>query len=88
MYYAVIVDATPDTSSLQQNVFVLRYVYCNIEGQYEMQERFLDFVHNQGRHSKTEVIASMILNTLKNHCIPFQNCRGQGYNNASNMTGV
>lgn len=88
MYYAVIVDATPDTSSLQQNVFVLRYVYCNIEGQYEMQERFLDFVHNQGRHSKTEVIASMILDTLKKHCIPFQNCRGQGYDNASNMTGV
>ena len=47
-YYAVIVDATPDTSSLEQNVFVLRYAYCNIEGQYEVQERFLDFVDNQG----------------------------------------
>ena len=89
-YYAVIVDATtPDTSSLEQNVFVLRYVYCNIEGQYEVQERFLDFVDNQGRHSKTgEVIASMILDTLKKHTIPFQNCHGQGYVNASNMTGV
>ena len=88
-YYAVIVVATPDTSSLEQNVFVLRYVYCNIEGQYEVQERFLDFVDNQGRHSKTgEVIASMILDTLKKHGIPFQNCRGQSYDNASNMTGV
>ena len=88
-YYAVIVDATPDTSSLEQNVFVLRYVYCNIEGQYEVQERFLDFVDNQRRHSKTgEVIASMILDTLKKQDIPFQNCRGQGYDNASNMTGV
>ena len=87
-YYAVIVDAIPDTSSLEQNVFVLRYVYCNIEGQYVVQERFLDFVDNQGRHSKTgEVIASMILDTL-NHGIPFQNCRGQSYDNASNMTGV
>ena len=46
-YYAVIVVVTPDTSSLEQNVFVLRYVYCNIEGQYEVQERFLDFVDNQ-----------------------------------------
>ena len=88
-YYAVIVDATPDTSSLEQNVFVLCHVYCNIEGQYEVQERLLDFVDNQGRHSKTgEVIASMILDTLKKHGIPFQNCRGQGYDNASNMTGV
>ena len=88
-YYAVIVDATPDTSSLEQNVFVLCYVYCNIEGQYEVQERFLYFVDNQGRHSKTgEVIAFMILDTLKKHGISFQNGRGQGYDNASNMTGV
>jgi hypothetical protein len=65
-YYAVIVDATPDTGSLEQNVFVLRYVYCNMEGQHEVQERFLDFVYNQRRHSKTgAVIASMILDTLK-----------------------
>ena len=29
----------------------------------------------------------MILNTLERHSIPFQNCRGQGYDNASNMSG-
>ena len=29
-YYAVIVDATPDTSSLEQNVFDLHYVYLAI----------------------------------------------------------
>lgn len=45
-YYAVVVDATPDTGSLEQNVFVLRYVHCNTEEHYEVQERFLDFVDN------------------------------------------
>ena len=30
----------------------------------------------------------MILDTLKKHGIPFQKCRGQGYDNASNMTGL
>lgn len=84
-YYAVIVDATPDTGY----VFVLRYVYCNMEGQHEVQERFLDFVYNQRRHSKTgAVIASTIMDTLKKHGILFANCRGQGYDNANNMTGV
>ena len=84
-YYAVIVDATPDTGY----VFVLRYVYCNMEGQHEVQERFLDFVYNQRRHSKTgAVIASTIMDTLKKHGILFANCRGQGYDSVSNMTGV
>lgn len=60
-----------------------------MEGQHEVQERFLDFVYNQRRHSKTgAVIASMILDTLKKHGILFANCRGQGHDNASNMTGV
>ena len=77
------------TSSLEQNVLALRYAYCKIGEKYEVQERFLDFLDNQGRHSKTgEVIASVILDTLKKLCIPFQNCLAQGYDNASNMTGV
>ena len=86
-YYAIIVDATPDTARLEQNVFVLRYINRSTEpgGEYEVQERFLEFVE---KHSKTgEALASMIMNTLERHGIPLQNCRGQGYDNASNMSG-
>ena len=86
-YYAIIEDATPDTARLEQNVFVLRYINRSTEpgGEYEVQERFLEFVE---KYSKTgEALASMIMNTLERHGIPLQNCRGQGYDNASNMSG-
>ena len=39
-YYAIIVDATPDTARLEQNVSVLRYINRSTEpgGEYEVQE--------------------------------------------------
>ena len=48
-YYAIIVDATPDTAHLEQNVFILRYVYRSTEpgGKYVVQERFLEFVEKK-----------------------------------------
>ena len=69
-YYAIIVDATPDTARLEQNVFVLRYIHRNTQpgGEYEVQERFLEFVEED---SKTgEALASMILNTLERQQYP------------------
>ena len=32
-------------------------------------------------------IAQLIIDTLKKHSIPLTNCRGQGYDNGSNMSG-
>lgn len=85
-YYSIIVDATPDSAHIEQTVFILRYVLLNEKsGQYEIQERFLEFVDC---NSKTgEDIAELIRATLKKHNIPLMDCRGQGYDNASNMSG-
>ena len=36
---------------------------------------------------KGEEIAKKVIETLKNYEIPLSECRGQGYDNASNMKG-
>ena len=44
IYYGLIVDATPDVSHQEQNVFILRYVTQNKDTrQYEIKERFVSF---------------------------------------------
>ena len=62
------VDATPDSSHIEQTTFMLSYV---------VKERFLPGMD----------IANLILETLKNYGIPIADCRGQGYDNAANMSG-
>ena len=83
-YFAVIVDATPDSSHVEQTTFLLRYL--NLEsGRYEIQERFLMFVDCSSK--KGEQIAQLIMDTLEEHAIPLSDCRAQGYDNAANMAG-
>ena len=44
-YYSIIVDATPDSSHIEQTVFVLHYVHLNAESDnYLVLQRFLEFV--------------------------------------------
>ncbi|XP_012558467.1 zinc finger MYM-type protein 1-like [Hydra vulgaris] len=85
-YFSMIVDATPDTAHIEQNVFILRYVLQDkLTGKYEVKERFLEFVDC---YKKTgEDIANIITSTLQKHKIPLMCCRGQGYDNGSNMKG-
>ncbi|XP_004208737.2 uncharacterized protein LOC101239823 [Hydra vulgaris] len=84
-YFSMIVDATPDTAHTEQNVFILRYVLQDkLTGKYEVKERFLEFVDCNKKTS--EDIANII--TLQKHKIPLMCCRGQGYDNGSNMKGL
>ena len=52
---------------------------------YKVEERFLQYVdcNNKTR----EGIARMILDTLNENTNPLADCRGQGYDNGSNMSG-
>ena len=85
-YYSIIVDATPDSAHVKQTVFILRYVYWNNElNTYSVQEKLLDFMDCNKK--KGEDIAALILNVLKKHQVPLTDCRGQGYDNGSNMSG-
>ena len=85
-YYSIIVDATPDSAHVEQTVFILRYIHLNADLDiFELHERFLAFVDCNKKTGKD--IAHLIIDTLKKHSIPLMNCRGQVYDNGSNMSG-
>ena len=85
-YYFIIVYATPDSSHVEQTSFILRYVHCKDKVTYEVQERFLEFVDCNQKTGKS--IAELINETLRKSIhVPLADCRGQGYDNGSNMSG-
>ncbi|XP_050062926.1 uncharacterized protein LOC126552275 [Aphis gossypii] len=83
-YYAIIVDGTPDVSHKEQLVFVIRYVFEN-GGTWDIQERFLTMVDYE-KKTGTD-IANKIKEILDECNLDLALCRGQGYDNASNMSG-
>lgn len=77
------VDATPDSSHVEQTTFIIRYLTRGHQG-LSIQERSLTFVDCC---KKTGVqLAMLILETLKQFGIAVSDCRGQGYDNAANMS--
>lgn len=88
-YYSVIVDATPDSAHVEQTVILIRYVNLTeqVENQqYQVEERLLCFVDCANKSGKA--IADLIMSKLKIFKIPLEYCKGQGYDNGSNMKGV
>lgn len=79
-YYSISVDSTPDLSHVDQLTFIVRYVK---DGQPI--ERFLQFLPMDGHDA--QYIADTILNFFESLDIPIKDCRGQSYDNASNMSG-
>ena len=90
-YYSIILDSTPDASHKEQTTFILRYVSAShrmtdTDHVYDIQERFMTFMNFSQK--KGEDIAEMALKQLNDWKIPFSDCRGQGYDNGSNMSGI
>nr|XP_047141435.1 zinc finger MYM-type protein 1-like [Hydra vulgaris] len=80
-YFSISIDSTPDISHVDQLSFVFRYVQkngCPVE-------RFLGFLPNSGH--KSEELADAVFLVLESHGLDINNCRGQSYDNASNMSG-
>ncbi|XP_025423428.1 zinc finger MYM-type protein 1-like [Sipha flava] len=80
-YYSLIVDSTPDIANVDQLVIALRYVLPS----GVPAERFLIFIPNSGHKSKE--MSNVVMDFLNSHNIPIENCRGQSYDNARNMSG-
>lgn len=79
-YFSISVDSTPDVSHSDQLVFCVRYVKNGTPI-----ERFLQFVHiNQ---HKAEYLTNTVVNFMSKNSINLADCRGQSYDNASNMAG-
>jgi hypothetical protein len=81
-YYALIVDSTPDVAKVDQLTVVYRYV--NQVG--VAVERFVKFQPISGHDAAT--LENAVLQTVADMELSISNCRGQSYDNATNMSGV
>lgn len=81
-YFSLIVDSTPDIAHVDQLTIVVRYVLET----GEPCERFLKFLPSVGH--KSEDMYSAIISELESLSINIEDCRGQAYDNASNMSGA
>jgi hypothetical protein len=82
-YFAIILDCTPDLSHKEQISFKIRYV--NLDGHPEVVEHFIFF--QEVKDSSGEGLTEVILQTLASLDVNIADCRGQGYNNGTNMCG-
>lgn len=80
-YFSMIIDSTPDISHVDQLSFVLRYVL--LDGQ--IIERFFTFIDIYSHHSVN--LEQLVIEILNKWDIDIKKCRGQSYDNASNMSG-
>lgn len=81
-YYSISVDSTPDVSHTDQLTVILRYV--KPDGvPVERFFCFLDIVNHDG-----EYLFKKIMEVLDKYDINIMDCRGQCYDNASNMSGI
>lgn len=81
-YFSLIVDSTPDMSHTDQLAVVLRYVSLNDAC---AKERLVQLLPGVGH--KAESLQQAVLTLLQNLNLDIENCRGQSYDNASNMSG-
>ncbi|XP_047124335.2 zinc finger MYM-type protein 1-like [Hydra vulgaris] len=70
----------------EQITFVLRFVYFGIDKRWTVKERFLR-VENLEKKTGAD-IAKLIMDVLEQNGIDLKNCRGQGYDNGANMSGI
>lgn len=78
-YYSVSVDSTPDVSHSDQLTLIIRYVI--VSGPVERFIKFVPIYEHTG-----ESLAKVLLTFLEENG-SISNCRGQSYDNASNMSG-
>nr|XP_054594250.1 uncharacterized protein LOC129161607 [Nothobranchius furzeri] len=81
-YFSIIVDSTPDITHVDQLTLMIRYV---LKKSREPVERFLEFIPLHGHTA--EHMEETLKFELKELDIDLMDCRGQSYDNASNMAG-
>nr|CAH7732522.1 unnamed protein product [Callosobruchus chinensis] len=84
-YYTIMFDCTPDVSHTEQMRQVIRYVK-KTDDVCEIKESLIDFIEVAGKTG--EVICQQILEKLTVDDLDIGQCRGQSYDNGSNMAGI
>uniref|UniRef100_A0A3B1J9M7 TTF-type domain-containing protein n=1 Tax=Astyanax mexicanus TaxID=7994 RepID=A0A3B1J9M7_ASTMX len=82
-YYSVIMDCTPDISHKEQLSVVLRLVNC--DPSVSIAEHFFGFIDVEDTSGKG--LTEVLLDHLQKHNLSISDCRGQSYDNGSNMMG-
>uniref|UniRef100_A0A8C9YGK0 TTF-type domain-containing protein n=1 Tax=Sander lucioperca TaxID=283035 RepID=A0A8C9YGK0_SANLU len=80
-YFSVVVDSTPDLSHVDQLTFIFRFV----DKKGKVVERFLAFEPIESHTG--ENLAECVVAMVESLGLELSNCRGQSYDNASNMSG-
>ncbi|XP_022165596.1 zinc finger MYM-type protein 1-like [Myzus persicae] len=87
-YFSIMMDCTPDVSHQEQLSLIIRIVNLELERETsapKIEEYFLDFISVEsttGLH-----LANLLVSKLQEYNIDLLDCRGQGYDNGSNMKG-
>ena len=81
-WFSLLCDEVTDISIKEQLSIVLRFVDSNCD----IREEFIDFVYTD--RITGWIIASKLRDTLARYDIDLLNCRGQGYDGASNMSSA
>ncbi|KAI7800882.1 transposase [Triplophysa rosa] len=79
-FFSVILDCTPDISHTEQLSVVIGVV--SLMEKPHIREHFIGFL--EAEESTGQHLASMILTRLEELGIPFEDCRGQSYDNGAN----
>ncbi|XP_064111534.1 zinc finger MYM-type protein 1-like [Macrobrachium nipponense] len=82
-YFSIILDCTPDLSHKEQLSVIIRIVTA--EGTAQIKEYFIGFL--EAEQTTGEDLSRLILKKLEELNIPFEDCRGQSYENGANMRG-
>ncbi len=81
-YFSTVLDCPPDLSHQEQTSAIIRTV-VSID-MPEINEHFTVFLVADGRTN--ESLANLILKKLKEHNLPFGDCRGQAYDNGKHKS--
>ncbi|CAK6966422.1 PREDICTED: zinc finger MYM-type protein 1-like [Scomber scombrus] len=84
-YHSVIMDCTPDLSPNEQLLVVLRIENCDIKKGITIHEHFVGFLLAHDTTGKG--LCETVLVHLDKLHLDTANCRGQSYDNGSNMQG-
>ena len=81
-YFSISIVSTPDVSHIHQ----LSFIMCYVSPAGKIEERFLEFLPITSHTGQS--LFNSVMEVLGELGIAIQNCRGQCYDNASNMSGI